>query len=66
MERRFAVAVLLVSGLAALALALLLGGVHQGEPALAVGGGLLGAVALAGVIALARVVAINERTRRRR
>ena len=66
MEGRFTIAVLLASGLGAVALALLVGGVRGGEPVLETSGALLAVVALFGVVALARAVAITERERRRR
>jgi hypothetical protein len=66
MDRGFTIAVLLVSGLGALGLALLVAGVRDGEPVLAAPGAVVAAVALFGVVALARAVAIRERVRRRR
>lgn len=66
MDRRFTAAVLLVSALAALAVALLDRGIGAGEVALEASGALIAVVAGLGLIVLARVVVITERDRRRR
>lgn len=66
MDRRFTAAVLLVSALAPLAIALLAKGIRAGELAIVASGALIAVAAGLGLVVLARIVAITERNRRRR
>lgn len=62
-QARFVVLLAAVSALLPLAAALLVAGIGSGGPAAIVGGVVLGATGLLGLVALARVVVVVERGR---
>jgi len=64
--QRFTTLVVAASALSALAVALIVEGAQGDTVGLEISGGLVGLLALLGVVALARVVFVAEQARRRR